>query len=83
VSGNENLIIFILLPCNVIIVFQIPTYCTVYLLDKTYVKIRTSNPLKFFNITLQSGRIETCRSVILKNFNGLDVCILTCVLSSK
>jgi len=34
-------------------VFQIPTYCTIYLLDKTHVKIRTSNPLKnFFNITL-------------------------------
>ena len=29
-------------------VFQIPTYCTIYLLDKTHVKIRTSNPLKFF-----------------------------------
>jgi len=33
-------------------VFQIPTYCSIYLLDKTHVKIRTSNPLKFFNITL-------------------------------
>ena len=33
-------------------VFQIPTHCTIYLLDKTHVKIRTSNPLKFFNITL-------------------------------
>ena len=33
-------------------VFQIPTYCTIYLLDKTHVKIRKSNPLKFFNITL-------------------------------
>ena len=34
-------------------VFQIPTYCTIYLLDKTHFKIRTSNPLKiFFNITL-------------------------------
>ena len=31
-------------------VFQIPTYGTIYLLDKTHVKIRTSNPLKFFNI---------------------------------
>ena len=33
-------------------VFQIPTYCTIYLHDKTHVKIRTSNPLKFFKITL-------------------------------
>ena len=31
-------------------VFQIPTYCTIYLLDKTHVKIRTSNPLNFFLI---------------------------------
>jgi len=43
---------FILLPCNVINVFQIPTYFTIYLLDKTHIKIRTSNPLTFFNITL-------------------------------
>ena len=28
-------------------VFQIPTYCTIYLIDKTHVKIRTSNLLKF------------------------------------
>ena len=33
-------------------VFQIPTYSTIYLRDKTHVKIRTSNPLKIFNITL-------------------------------
>ena len=32
--------------------FQIPTYFTIYLLDKTHVKIRTSNLLTFFNITL-------------------------------
>jgi len=44
--------ILILLSCNVIIVFHISTYCTIYLLDKTHVKIRTSNPLKFLNITL-------------------------------
>ena len=34
------------------LVFQMPTYCAIYLLDKTHVKLRTSNPLKFFNITL-------------------------------
>jgi len=45
-----NFFFFILLPCNVINVFQIPTYCTIYLLDKTHVKIRTSNPLTFFKI---------------------------------
>jgi len=39
--------LFILLPCNVINVFQTPTYCTIYLLDKTHVKIRTSDPLNF------------------------------------
>ena len=49
----RNLIFFfILLPCNVINVFQIPTYCSIYLLDKTHLKIRMSNPLKFLNITL-------------------------------
>jgi len=37
---------------NQILFFQIPTYCTIYLFDKTHVKIRTSNPLKYFNITL-------------------------------
>jgi len=46
------LFFFILLLCNIINVFQIATYCTIYLLDKTHVKIRTSNLLKIFNITL-------------------------------
>jgi len=33
-SKQLVLIIFILLPCNFINVFQIPTYCTIHLLDK-------------------------------------------------
>jgi len=33
-------------------IFQIPTDFPHYLLHKTHVKTRTSNPLKFFNITL-------------------------------
>ena len=32
---------------HMLIVFQIQTYCTIYLLDQTHVKLRTSNPLKF------------------------------------
>ena len=43
--------LFILLTKHLIAVFQIPTYCTIYLLDKTHAKIRTSNPWKNFNIT--------------------------------
>ena len=31
--------------CRRCMFFQIPTYCAIYLLDKTHVKIRMSNPL--------------------------------------
>ena len=58
---------FVLLPCNVINVFQIPTYYTIYLLDKTHLKIRTSHPLKFFNITLLHV------SILLDHHQGVNV----------
>jgi hypothetical protein len=55
------------------IVFQIPTYCTIYLLDKTHVKIRTSKPLKFFNITLLHVSIlpDHHQGVIIGEYSSL------------
>ena len=50
-GGSVNVKLWFLVVCVQCEVFQIPNLLHYYLLDKTHVKIRTSNPLKFFNIT--------------------------------